>query len=102
MLIAIYITHENMEQAKRVATHLLEERLAACANFFPIESMYWWQGKMESANEVVSIVKAPAEHWERIKAEVERIHPYDVPCIVRFDAQANEKFEAWIAQETTG
>lgn len=101
-MIAVYITHENMEHAKRVAAHLLEERLVSCANCFPIESMYWWQGKMESANEVVSIVKAPAELWERIKSEVERIHPYDVPCIVRFDVQANEKFETWMVRETAG
>jgi periplasmic divalent cation tolerance protein len=100
MPIAVYITHESMDEARRVATHLVKERLAACANFFPIESVYWWQGKMESAQEVVSIVKAPAEHWERIKSEVERIHTYDVPCIVRFDVEANKAFETWIDQET--
>jgi len=99
-MIAVYITHKDMDAARRVAGHLVKTRLAACANFFPIESVYWWDGKMVSDHEVVSIVKAPADHWDCIKAEVERIHPYDVPCIVRFDVRANEKFEAWIVKET--
>ena len=100
--IAVYITHENMDEARKVASHLLDKKLVACANFFPIESAYWWQGSIETANEIVSIVKTRAENWERVKSEVEKIHPYDVPCIIRFDVEANDAFESWILDSTTG
>jgi len=100
--IAVYITHENMDEARKVASHLLDKKLVACANFFPIESAYWWQGAIETADEIVSIVKTRAENWECVKSEVEKIHPYDVPCIVRFDIQANDAFETWILDSTAG
>jgi len=99
-LIAVYITHENIEQARKVAAHLLEKRLVACANFFPIESEYWWHGSIESASEVVSIVKTTTQNWDKVRAEVEKIHPYDVPCVVRFDIDAGEPFKAWVESET--
>jgi periplasmic divalent cation tolerance protein len=40
-----YITNPSKEEAKRIAKHLLDKRIIACANIFPIESMYWWDGK---------------------------------------------------------
>lgn len=47
-IISIYITYPNIEEAKKICTHLLEQKLIACANYFPIESAYWWKGKIEN------------------------------------------------------
>jgi periplasmic divalent cation tolerance protein len=98
--IIIYITHKNLEEAKKVAFHLLQKKLIACANFFPIGSAYWWEGKIETSDEVVSIVKTRKENWERVKAEVKKIHPYEVPCIMKIDVEANGDYESWINSET--
>jgi periplasmic divalent cation tolerance protein len=98
--IVVYITHPDMECAREIASHLLAERLIACVNFIPITSMYWWEGKVEDASEVVSIVKTRKENWPRLKAEVEKMHPYKVPCIMRLTAEANKKYGDWIAAET--
>ncbi|VVB59110.1 Divalent-cation tolerance protein CutA [uncultured archaeon] len=98
--IIVYITHKNLEEAKKIAGHLLGKRLIACANFFPIESAYRWKGKIESVHEVVSIVKTKSENWEKVKEEVARIHPYDVPCIMKIGVEANDKYEKWIEDET--
>ena len=94
--IIIYITHENEAAAKSVVNQLVEEKLVACGNLFPIQSAYWWQGAIQHENEWVSIVKTVPELWEKVVSRVEDIHPYEVPCIMKLEAEANEKYEEWI------
>lgn len=98
--IIVYITHANLEEAKKITSVLLENKLIACANFFPIESCYFWKGNLENSNEIVSIVKTRKENWQKVKEEVLKLHPYDVPCIMKFDMEANESYEEWIENET--
>ena len=97
--IFLYITNENEIEAKKIAKHLLEKRLVACANIFPINSMYWWNGKIEDAKEIVLIVKTAKENYSKVKAEVKKIHPYKIPCIIKIDVEANEEFEGWLKGE---
>lgn len=92
----VYITHGSEQEAKRISDHLLEKKLAACANIFPISSAYWWQGAIQHEGEWVSIVKTTLAGWERVKQEVEKIHPYEVPCIMKIEVTANESYEKWI------
>jgi len=54
------------------------------------------KGVIESDNEYVSILKTIPENWERLKNMIEEIHPYDVPCIMKIQAEANEAYEHWI------
>jgi len=98
--IAVYITYPNMDEARKVVGRLLKKRLIACANLFPVESMYWWEGREEEALEIVSVVKARRKDWKKLVAEVERIHPYETPCIVRYDVKANASYERWVKAET--
>lgn len=100
--IVIYTTHENAEEAQKITSHLLEGRLIACANILPIEACYWWQGAIATANEYVAILKTRSEYWEHVRDEIERIHPYDVPCIMKIEVEANERYEQWIRDETRG
>jgi len=99
--ILIYITHKNLDEAKKVASHLLNKKLIACANFFPIESMYWWKNNIENEKEIVSIVKTKTENWQIVKDEVKKIHPYKTPCIIKIQAEANEDYEHWINKQST-
>ncbi len=99
-LIIIYVTHPDKKQAKKMGDHLLEKKLIACANYLPIEADYWWQGIIESDREIVSLLKTRSESWEKVRAEIEKIHPYDIPCIIKIDVQANKKYEEWIYDET--
>jgi periplasmic divalent cation tolerance protein len=82
-ILSVYAVFANAEQAERVGRTVVEERLAACVNILgPIRSIYRWQGKIETADEVAAIFKT--HHW-RSDALMERIaamHSYDVPCIV--------------------
>jgi len=98
--IIIYITNPNLKTAKKVAAHLLKKKLIACANIFPIQSTYSWKGKVKNAKEYVAIVKTRHGYWELIKTEVQKIHPYDIPCIMKLEAEANHDYEKWIHSET--
>ena len=98
--ILIYVTHKNLENATKIATHLLETKLIACVNFFPISSSYWWNGKIEDSQEIVSLLKTKQENWEKIKSEIQKIHPYQTPCIIKMNVEANEEYESWVNNET--
>ncbi|PKM97428.1 MAG: divalent-cation tolerance protein CutA [Elusimicrobia bacterium HGW-Elusimicrobia-1] len=98
--IIIYITNPDIKTAKKIASHLLKKRLIACANFFPIESSYWWKGKIETAREVVAIVKTRTANWQKVRSAVEKLHPYETPCIMKIPVTANADFEKWIKAET--
>lgn len=92
----LYITYPNESEAQRVSQLLLARRLVACANIFPITSAYWWQGVIQNEQEWVSIVKTTLENYEAVKREVEKVHPYDVPCILKIEVEANAAYENWI------
>jgi periplasmic divalent cation tolerance protein len=94
--IMIYTTHASQEEAQRVANVLLETKRIACANIFPIQSAYWWHGALEGGGEWVALLKTIPENWESVKGEIARLHPYEVPCIIKIEAEANPEYESWI------
>ncbi len=95
----IYTTHSSEVEAKKISQHLLNKKLIACANIFPMSSAYWWQDAIQNEAEWVAIVKTSLEKWELVKSEIEKIHPYEVPCIIKLEVEANEKYEQWILEE---
>ncbi len=95
-LAILYVTHENEQEAERVVSHLLENNLVACANMFPIESAFQWKGGLQKEREVVTILKTREESWQKVRDEIEKVHPYEPPCIVKFKAEANGDFEEWV------
>lgn len=99
-IILVYVTNENEKEAKILADKLLQARLIACANIFPMESSYWWMQNLENASEYVSLFKTREEYWDLVKDKIEKIHPYDVPCIIRIEADANDSYKNWIYKET--
>lgn len=98
-MVFAYITTPSEEKAREIARHLLEKRLIGCANIFPIRSLYWWQGKIADEQEAVLIVKTTEGRFDEMKREVERIHPYSVPCIIRLPVEVNDQYAAWLTDE---
>jgi len=97
-LIFIYITNPTKKEARRIAKHLLQKKLIACANIFPIDSLYWWKDKIVNEKEIVLIAKTKKENFEKVKQEVERIHSYTIPCVVKIAVNSNEKYFKWLKQ----
>jgi periplasmic divalent cation tolerance protein len=95
-----YVTHASLEQAQLLGNQLLSERLIACANYFPIQSAYYWQGQIEIEAEYVSVLKTSARLESTVEARILSLHPYTTPCITRWEVRANADYEAWIEKET--
>ncbi len=98
-MILIYITNPTKNDAQKVAKLLLEKRLIACANIFEIESLYWWEGKIEISKEFVLIGKTVEKNYNKIKKKVKEIHPYKIPCILKIKTEANNEFLNWVKKE---
>lgn len=100
-VILVYVTHENLVEAKKITNLLLSKKLVACANMHQIESSYWWEGDVKDEAEVVTIYKSRSRLWEKVRDAIQDEHPYDTPCIIRIQADANKEYEDWIAGVTT-
>ena len=98
--LVIYGTQPSEKAESDVTNHLIEQKLVACANIFSIKSTSWWQGAVAREDEFVSIVKTRNDLWGKVCEEVERVHPYEVPCIVKWEAEANTAYEKWIEEST--
>lgn len=70
------------ESAREIALKLLNEKLAACISFFPIRSVYWWKGEVESSEEFLLIIKTSDGKVDELMEYLARVHPYDVPEII--------------------
>lgn len=95
-----YVTHPDEASARTLSEHLVRKRLAACANISPISSLYWWDGAVQQDHEWVAILKTRPEQEQPLEAEILSRHPYEVPCIMRFEVRANAAYEQWIEDQT--
>jgi periplasmic divalent cation tolerance protein len=97
----IYVTVKEMSEASKIARHLVERRLIACANMFPIRSVYPWWGKVEEGEEVAMIMKTRSSLVDEVIKEVRKVHTYEVPCIVSYKMEKGlQGYLDWIESET--
>ena len=99
-MITIYVTFKNKAEAKKIASVLLKKRLIACATFYPIESMFWWKGKMNQAKEYASMFTTTEDRWNSVKTEIKKMHSYDLPCIEKSNSTATREYTDWIKKVT--
>jgi len=99
----IYITTGSMDEAKTIGKELVSSRLAACVNIIDnMNSMYWWDGKIQDDREVIIIAKTKESLVPELIEKVKSIHSYDCPCIVSLPIlDGNKTFLEWVAKETT-
>lgn len=97
--IFVYITNPTRVEARKIAKLLLKKKLIACVNIFgPTDSLYPWRGKIADEREYILIAKTLNKNFGKIKNEVEKIHSYDIPCIVKIPVSSNRKFFEWIGK----
>jgi len=101
-LAVCYVTCRDRAQARLLARTLLAERLVACVNLVTgMESLYWWQGAVCEAREVVLIAKTRRSLVVALTRRVLALHSYEVPCVVALDVLGgNPRYLAWVAEET--
>jgi periplasmic divalent cation tolerance protein len=98
----VLITAGSQEEARKIANALVERRLAACVNIVPqVESIYRWQGKVETAEESLLLIKTQAELFDRVSNAVKELHSYDLPeCLMLEVAAGSPEYLDWIAKNT--
>ncbi|MGI8772333.1 MAG: divalent-cation tolerance protein CutA [Acidobacteriaceae bacterium] len=92
-------TVATTQDAERIATTLVAEQLAACVNILPgVRSVYRWQGKVESAEECLLLLKTDEQHRPRLETRLKELHPYDLPeLLVLAPEGGSAQYLAWIA-----
>ena len=98
-MVLLYITCKDKKEAEKISFNLLRKRLIACANIFPIKSMYWWNNKIANDNENAIIAKTSDKNFKKVSAEVKKLHSYKIPCILKINAAANKEYESWANKE---
>jgi periplasmic divalent cation tolerance protein len=101
--VVVLSTAGSQEEAERIATALVEERLAACVNLVaPITSIYRWQGAVERAAEVLLVIKTRRARAAQLVARLRELHSYDVPEAIVLPITAGARpYLEWLGAETS-
>jgi periplasmic divalent cation tolerance protein len=96
----VFTTTGSEEEAQKIARHLVERRVAACVNIIPrMESIYRWQGKVESAQEWLLIIKTTAARFPAVRESIRELHSYELPeCIVVSVEDGSLPYLQWLEE----
>lgn len=102
MYIVVFITASSKEEAEKIASGLLLEKLAACVNIIEnVNSHFWWQGKIDKAREVLLVIKTRKTLFNKLMKKVQTLHSYEVPEIIALPVIAgSKKYLDWIDDST--
>jgi len=97
----VMTTCGDKANAELIAMRLVEERLSACVQIFPIESVYRWEGAVQHANEWMLFCKIKAYDYASVEAAIRAAHTYSNPEIVEVGIDNGaQAYLAWIAAAT--
>lgn len=98
----VLTTAGSAQEAEKIATTLVERRLAACVNILPqIQSIYRWQGDVERATEWLLIIKSRAAAFESVRDAIREIHSYKLPECIMVEIESGSKpYLDWIMDNT--
>ena len=96
----ILTTTGSPEEARKIARHMVENRLAACVNIVaPVESIYRWQGKVETSEEWLLLIKTTADRSSAVQDAIRKLHSYDLPeCVVLSIEDGSPSYLEWLGE----
>jgi periplasmic divalent cation tolerance protein len=99
----VFVTAPNLEEARTLAEGILKKHLAACVNLVAgLESHYWWQDKLDKADEVLLLIKSSEEQFEALAEHIRWHHSYECPEIVAVAPQEiSPEYRAWWAGQSS-
>ncbi|GAA1811362.1 divalent-cation tolerance protein CutA [Planosporangium flavigriseum] len=100
--VQVSTTIDSPDAATELARSAVEARTAACGQVVgPINSVYWWEGKVDSAQEWLVLFKTTADRADALVEYIRALHPYEVPEVISTPITGgNPAYLAWIGQET--
>jgi periplasmic divalent cation tolerance protein len=98
--LVVLATFPDADTARRIVHALVSEKLAACGNIVPgIESIYRWEGKVETSAEVLAVLKTEIGRYQQLEARLKELHPYEVPeCLVLRVADGLPAYLRWLGE----
>lgn len=101
-LVLAYVTAPNREAALTIGRHVVEQRLAACANVLPaMTSVYHWKGQLQTDDECVLILKTRRSLTDKLSQLVVALHSYECPCVIILPIRGgNPAYLSWLRAET--
>ncbi|MEQ1945587.1 MAG: divalent-cation tolerance protein CutA [Bryobacteraceae bacterium] len=99
--IVVLTTCDSEETAADLARKLVELRVAACVNILPgARSVYRWKDEIEDSKEWLLVIKSRRDLFDQLRAEIQRLHTYDVPEIIALPVvEGSEAYLGWLDQE---
>ncbi len=100
----IFITAASREEAEKIASALVEQKLVACVNILSgITSVFWWEGNLCKEQEVFMMAKTEMKHFPQVAETVKKLHSYQVPEIIMLPiVQGSADYLQWIQEVTKG
>lgn len=101
--IVVLVTAGSEEEARQLVRHLLEQKLIACANLVPVNSLYMWEGEMQDDREVLMIIKTHSTVFaDKLVETIKAQHSYDVPEIIAMPiVLGSQDYLRWIVDEVS-
>lgn len=98
--IQVLTTLENRDDAEKIARALVEKRIAACVQIMgPLTSFFQWQGKLDSAEEYLCVIKSRSDLFQEMETIIKSMHPYEVPEILATPiTKGNKDYLSWLAE----
>jgi periplasmic divalent cation tolerance protein len=98
----VYTTFPSAQDARKAGRALVEARLAACVNIFPVmTAIFEWEGKIEEADEAAMIIKTRRSLVERVMEEVKNLHPYVTPALLVIGVEGGSApYISWLVSQT--
>lgn len=98
-MILIYSIFPNKEEAEKIAEELISRKLAACVNIFPINSVYFNEGKIEKSEEAAAFIKTRKVNFKKVEKFISKNHSYKIPCVIGISARkVNKKYFHWLKE----
>lgn len=101
-ILIAYCTCPDEDSGSRIASALIDRRLAACVNMLPdVRSFYRWQGQVEDDREVLLLIKTTTKNMPALRRAMDELHPYDVPELIACSLQDGlPDYLQWVREET--
>ena len=102
-IVIVMVTAPNQELAARISDQAVRSRQAACATIVPmVNSIYWWEGRLVSDQEVMILLKTTADNYEGLQETIQKIHSYKVPEIIAIPvAKGLPQYLEWVQTATS-
>ena len=99
--VLIISTYPNKKSILKIANDLVKTKIIACVNISKIDSVYSWNGKIHNSSEYITIFKTITKNKIKLKKEITKTHPYDVPEIAEIDVTSiNKSYLNWLIEST--